>query len=103
MSELGLDENVANRMGLPSAIMAAAIKDGDEQIELAVLPPNADLPIPCWSVVIHFCCDPDRPDLGTSSVVDCDGREEAIEHYSERLAALREELDANNFNSRMRP
>lgn len=94
MPELKLDTKTAERMGLPSAVAAVRLPDQDEQIEVALLPPGTDLSTTEWAVVVHYGCDPDRPDLGTSGVEEVpEGREAAIQRYVEVVSELRESLE----------
>lgn len=94
MPELELDIKTAERMGLPGAVAALRLPDQDEQIEVALLPPETDLSTTDWAVIVHFGCDPDRPDLGSSSVEEVpEGREAATQRYFEVVSELRESLE----------
>ncbi|WP_315920813.1 hypothetical protein [Mesorhizobium sp. SP-1A] len=94
MPELELDTKTAERMGLPSAVATVRLPDQDEQIEVALLPPETDLATTDWAVIVHYGCDPDRPDLGSSSVEEVpEGRETATQRYLEMVSELRESLE----------
>ena len=94
MPELELDTKTAERMGLPSAVAAVRLPDQGEQIEVALLPPETDLSTTDWAVIVHYGCDPDRPDSGASSVEEIpEGREAATQRYLEVVSELRQSLE----------
>lgn len=94
MPDSHLDKQTAERMGLPSAVASVRLPDQDGEIEVALLPPKTDLWTSDWAVVVHFGCDPDRPDIGTSSVEEVSGGKElASKRYIEVVGELIESLE----------
>lgn len=94
MVELCLDVKTAVRMGLPSAVAALRPPDQNEQIKVALLPPGTGLLTTDWAVVVHYGCDPARPDFGTSGVEEVsEGREAATQRYLDVVSELKESLE----------
>ncbi|WP_327211235.1 hypothetical protein [Rhizobium leguminosarum] len=91
MHDLSIDAAVAERMGYEDVAAAVALADGE--IEFALLAPGSALSPNEWTVVIHYGTDPDKPELGASSVEDCGiDRDAAERYYLTRIAEHRESL-----------
>lgn len=92
MDEISLDTSVALRMGLDEAVAAHALEGSGITIEFALVPPSSDRGENQWTIVIHFDCDPENPDQGTSGVEPCGSDRNAAE--ASYLARIRDtELD----------
>lgn len=94
--DLSLDQSVAERMGYSDAVAATSFPSGgDDRIEIALVPPlKMPYPNDDWVICVHSGCDPDRPDLGVSSVEDvAGGREAAVQRYAEVLEEIRSGLE----------
>jgi hypothetical protein len=103
MVDLNLDIKTAERMGLPSAVASVRLPDQDGEIEVVLLPPGTDLWTSDWAVVVHFGCDPDRPDIGTSSVEEVPGGKEfASKRYVEVVGELKESLERDEQMTSLR-
>jgi len=88
MDALDLDLAVVARMGLDEAVAATVLDASGTPIELALVAPS-DGGESEWTVVIHFDCDPDNPDQGTSGIEGCGYEMDAAEaYYLERIREL---------------
>jgi hypothetical protein len=98
MNDLQLDARVALRMGYDEAVAATALDARGIAIEVALVPPSDPGGRSFereWNVVIHYGCDPDHPDQGTSGVEPCgEDRGEAESFYLRRIAEIESDIAA---------
>lgn len=93
---LTIDPRVAARLGYDPEVILAAENVGSEDlpVEIALLAPGHFAGDPRHHFVIHWDCDPNKPEQGASAVEDCgEDFDAAARHYLERRA---EEIERQN-------
>lgn len=85
-----LDPAVAERMGHLDALRAAAFDARGLPIEIALLPPAEHRSE--YAVTIHYDCDPEQPERGSSGFHGHPTLEDAERDYEEEFARISAEL-----------
>lgn len=85
-----LDPRVAERMGYPNALRATSFDDRGRPIEIALIGPRE--PGGEYAVTIHYNCDPDREDQGTSELHGHATLEAAERDYEAEVAQIASEI-----------
>lgn len=87
-----LDPRVAERMGHPNALRATAFDVRGLPIEMALIGPRE--PDGEYAVTIHYDCDPEQDDRGTSEFHGHPTLKDAEQDYEEEFARISAEVDA---------
>lgn len=87
-----LDQRVAERMGHPDALRATAFDVRGLPIEMALIGPRE--PGGEYAVTIHYDCDPDQDDRGTSEFHGHATLTEAERDYAEEFERISAEIGA---------